>query len=439
MSTKRETPLEQWTRADSWAFWAFGIGMLMENYIFSLAPIATGWVANIPKNLTSLLLSWAPLWLIIGIAIAGPVSDRLGRKNTFYVTMTLYAIGGLGLIFLSQTYATLLIFLAILLLSSGGEMNTIMVASHEMMPRRHRSKTMMLELNFINLGGLLLAILSMTTAAWSHSVELEKVSVGIALLMVLLVLLFARVNTPESLRWLIRRGDQERAHQEALRFYGPEEGERRYQAMMEARSPEARNAYTRVSVGVRLYATMATAFAGAAGFGIFTYVVAPYYYKNLTSQIIFVAGLVGFITGFIGLWGDKLSRKHLLLWGYLGTFVFAFIIYLTTGTWTKNLAIFWFLVVLFNIFVAVGYITEDTLKGEVWPTKSRGTYTAFVRFVSIGLYIGTIYLTAHYSLSHTLLFNAIVWAVGASGAVLWFFKGIETGRGVGIEEASSET
>ncbi|NMP22921.1 MFS transporter [Sulfobacillus sp. DSM 109850] len=413
--------------------------MLMENYIFSLAPIATGWVSNMPKNLTSLLLSWAPIWLIIGIAVAGPISDRLGRKNTFYVTMTLYGIGGLGLIFLSSTYVTLLVFLAVLLFASGGEMNTIMVASHEMMPRHHRSKTMMLELNFINLGGLLLAILSMTTRAWSHSVELEKVSVGIALLLVLVVLLFARVNTPESLRWLVRHGAKEEAHHQALKYYGAEEGERRYQAVIEPPKRQVNNQYLKVSVGIRLYATMATAFAGAAGFGIFTYVVAPYYYQSLTSQIIFVAGLVGFITGFIGLWGNRLSRKHLLLWGYLGTFVFAFIIYLTTGTWTKNLDLFWVLVVLFNIFVAVGYITEDTLKGEVWPTRSRGTYTALVRFVSIGLYIGTIYLTAHYSLSHTLLFNAVVWAIGASGAVLWFFKGLETGRGVAIEEASNET
>ncbi|MCL5116050.1 MAG: MFS transporter, partial [Firmicutes bacterium] len=74
MASRAADTQEQWTRADSWSFWAFGIGMLMENYIFSLAPIANGWVHNMPKSLTSLLLSWAPIWLIIGIAVAGPVS-----------------------------------------------------------------------------------------------------------------------------------------------------------------------------------------------------------------------------------------------------------------------------------------------------------------------------------------------------------------------------
>ncbi len=439
MASRAADTQEQWTRADSWSFWAFGIGMLMENYIFSLAPIANGWVHNMPKSLTSLLLSWAPIWLIIGIAVAGPVSDRMGRKNTFYVTMTLYAIGGLGLIFLSSTYVTLLLFLAVLLFASGGEMNTIMVASHEMMPRLHRSKTMMMEINFINLGGLLLAILSMVSASWYGSVELQKISVGVALLIVLVVLLFARTNTPESLRWLVRQGHTDRAREEALRYYGPEEGKRRFEAVTKTRpSQGATNQYSRVSVGVRLYATLTTAFAGSAGFGLLTYVVGPYYFSHLTSQIIFVAGLVGFVSGFFGLWGDRWSRKNLLLIGYLGTFLFTLIIYLTVGSWTKNLTIFWILLVVLNVFVSIGYLTEDTLKGEVWPTKSRGTYTAIVRFVSIGLYIATIYLTAHYTLSHTILFNTIVWAIGASGAVLWYFKGIETGRGVSIEEASSE-
>ena len=83
------TPAERWVGTDWWLFWSFALGMLLENYIFGLAPIATGWIANLPKGLSALMLSWAPIWLIIGIAVAGPVSDRFGRKGTFYVTMAL--------------------------------------------------------------------------------------------------------------------------------------------------------------------------------------------------------------------------------------------------------------------------------------------------------------------------------------------------------------
>lgn len=430
------TRSERWVRADRWSFWAFATGFLLENYIFSLAPIANGWVHHIPKSLTSLLLAWAPIWLIIGIIVAGPVADRVGRKNTFYMTMGLYALGGIGLILLSHTYVLLLLFLAVLLFAAGGEMNTIMVASHEIMPRQHRSKTMMLELNFINLGGVILAILAIATHAYNSSVTFQKATVGVALLLVLGILLLARLNTPESLRWLVKTGQRDRARQEAAKYYGEEEGALRLQ--LAERGGISASPRQPASMAVRWYATLTTSFAGAAGFGLMTYVVGPYFFKPQSALILLIATLVGFVSGFFGVWADVLSRKRLLLIGYAGTFIVTVVIYLTEGSWIKDLSYFWLLLVFLNLFVNVGYLTEDTLKGEIWPTKVRGTYTALVRFISIGLYIGTIYLTQTYSLRHYMLFNMLVWAIGLSGALVWFFRGIETGQGVSIEEASME-
>ena len=72
-------------------FISFALGLLLESYVFSLASIAIYWV-TIPKSLGELLLAWAPIWLIVGIAIAGPVSDRLGRKVTLYITLAFYAV-----------------------------------------------------------------------------------------------------------------------------------------------------------------------------------------------------------------------------------------------------------------------------------------------------------------------------------------------------------
>ncbi|WP_278281271.1 hypothetical protein [Sulfobacillus thermosulfidooxidans] len=37
-----------------------------------------------------------------------------------------------------------------------------------------------------------------------------------------------------------------------------------------------------------------------------------------------------------------------------------------------------------------------------------------------------------------MLFNLIIWAIGLSGALLWAFKGNETGKGASIESASGE-
>jgi len=429
METGQPAAVESWTRTDSWAFWSFGLGMLLEANIFGMASIATGWV-SMPPSLRSLLLAWAPIWLIIGIMVAGPLADRIGRKNTFYTTMALYGVGAIGIVF-SYTYVLILVFLAVLLFAAGGEMNTIMAASHEMMPTRHRSKTMFLELNFINLGGFLLAAVSLLSIY--NSVSFQRGMVAATIVVVLFVLLLARSRTPESIRWLHRKGLTDRAQSEIERFYGVQEYGAR-QAAVRQSSVAAR----RTGLGLRLFATITTAFAGSAGFGLMTYVLGPTYFKNLTAMILLVATGVGFVSGFFGFWADRLSRKSLLVLGYGGTALVTLVIFLTTSQWTKDLAFFWILLVVLNVFVNISYLTEDTLKSEVWPTETRGTYTAIVRFVSIGLYIVTIYMTQNYGLNQYMLFNLIVWVIGLGGAVAWYYGGIETGKGVSLETASGE-
>ncbi|MHB1981045.1 MAG: MFS transporter, partial [Sulfobacillus sp.] len=125
-------------------------------------------------------------------------------------------------------------------------------------------------------------------------------------------------------------------------------------------------------------------------------------------------------------------------WTFLGTFVMTVIIGLTTGAWQHNMTLFWILLVVLAGVNSLCYLTEDTIKAEVWPTLQRGTLTAVARFVSIGLYIPTIYLTASMSPTNYILFNAAVWFVGLVAATAWLIKGRETGLGVSIQTASGE-
>ena len=87
---------DRWIRTDTWNFVSFCLGMLLENFVHGMAWVATGRVSE-PPSLRSLLLAWAPIWLI-------------------------------------------LLFPANLLFAAGGEMNTIMATTQEVMPTRHRSK-----------------------------------------------------------------------------------------------------------------------------------------------------------------------------------------------------------------------------------------------------------------------------------------------------------
>lgn len=433
---------ERWTSTDTWLFVTFALGYTLEAYIFTLAPVATGWVDE-PASLRSLLLSWAPIWLIIGIAIAGPLGDALGRRKTFYLTMGCYAIGAIGLLF-SSTYVLILIFLAILLAAAGGEMNMIMVAVHETMPTKHRSKAAMLGVNFINFGGVVIAIVDVASSA--QSVTFQRVMVACTLLFVLLVLLFARLKTPESARWLLRKGRAEQATAELVRFYGAEEIRARRQAVARAQQAVRERAAAVAAAGrrarrypplpVRLVAVILLAFADTTGFGLLTYTLGPVHFPHLTGQIILVTTLAGFCSGFFALSADRISRRWLLLVAYAGAVVLTGVVWLTESTWAQTLALFWILLVVLSVFANLGYIAEDTLKGEVWPTRYRARFTALCRFVSIGGYIGTIYWTQNFSTDGLIFFNLMVWVVGLIGATVWFFGGIETGMGADIETVS---
>jgi len=444
VQANREAPAvrdERWMKTDTWLLLSFVLGYTLEAYIFALAPVATNWVKE-PPALRSLLLSWAPIWLIIGIGIAGPLGDWIGRRRTFYLTMALYGVGAVGLFF-SGTYALILAFLAVLLLAAGGEMNMIMVAVHETMPTKHRSKAAMLAVNFINMGGFIVA--GVDLASGSGSVSFQRDMVVCALLGVLAILLFARTRTPESPRWLLRKGRGEEAAAELARFYGAEEVEARRAAVMRAqaaaqaaaeRSARSNRRRRYPPLWVRLVAVIFVAFADTTGFGLLTYTLGPVHFPHDTSFIILVTEAAGFVTGLFAFWADRLSRRWLLLIGYVGSAVLTLIAWQTEAAWVRDIAIFYGLLVVLNLFVNMAYITEDTLKGEVWPTRYRARFTALCRFVSIGGYIGTIYWTASFTTGQLIFFNLMVWCLGILGALIWFIGGIETGKGRDIETAS---
>ena len=194
----------------------------------------------------------------------------------------------------------------------------------------------------------------------------------------------------------------------------------------------------RVGLGFRFFSSTAAAFGNTAGFGLMTYVLGPRFFSSQTAAILLVADGVQLIAGLFGLAADRVSRKWMFFGSTTLTFFITVIVWLTEGAWAKNLALFFTLLVILNVFNSIAYLTEDTVKGEIWPTERRGTYTAVVRFVSIGVYAGTIFVTQNFGLNATVLFNAAVWFVAALGTFVWFLFGVESGSGASVEEASQE-
>ncbi len=428
----------RWTQKTTWTFISFVLGLALESYVFSLASIAIYWV-SMPKALGELLLAWAPIWLIIGIILAGPFADKYGRKVTLFATLALYAVGGV-ILFFGTSYIVILISLAIMLLAGGGEMNSIMVASHELMPRKHRGKATMMIINGINFGGTVLAILALTTATLKGpaAVTVQRNVVAFAVLVVVAILFATRLSMPESFLWLHKKNRTDELEKTIRSYFGPDVyAEAIAQETMESAKPS----YVRTRAGSVWFTMIIMIIVSAAntiGFGLMAYNLAFAFFPHLQPTILAIFEGAGFLIGFLGLIADVVSRKKFLFWSFVGTFVVTAIVGLTTKIWLHHMALFWALLVLLAGINSLCYLTTDTLKAEVWPTLHRGTLTAVARFVSIGLYIPTIYIVPNLSPSNYFYFNATVWLVGALAAGAWLKWGRETGSGLSIQVASGE-
>ena len=414
-------------------FVSFALGLALESYVFSLASIAVFWVA-IPKSLGELMLAWAPIWLVVGIIVAGPFSDKYGRKVTLYLTLLLYAIGGI-ILFFAYSYVLLLIALAVMLMAGGGEMNSIMVASHELMPRRHRGKATMLIINGINFGGLVLAIFALATAAVSGkaAIAVQRDVVAVAVLLVVAVLFATRVQMPESFLWLQKRGRTAEAEQTVSRYYGAQ-WEQEVDLSPAPAPKRVSGAYTFFTMVIMVL----VAGANTVGFGLMAYVLAFAFFPHLQPTILAVFEGVGFVVGFLGLIADRVSRKKFLFWTFLGTFAVTVGIAVTSSTWQHDMGLFWVLLVILAGVNSLCYLTEDTVKAEVWPTLQRGTMTAIARSISIALLIPAIYIAGSLPPQQYMVFNSEVWGIGLLAAIAWLVWGRETGAGVSIQQASGE-
>jgi hypothetical protein len=259
--------------------------------------------------------------------------------------------------------------------------------------------------------------------------------VAVAVLIVVAVLFLSRTAMPESFLWLQKKGRDGDLRSAVEGYYGPN-----WEAEVDMNQAPAPTMPARARIGQlgTMVIMIVIAAANTIGFGLMAYALAFDFFPHLQPTILAIFEGAGFVVGFLGLMGDRWSRKRFLFWTFLGTFVMTAIVGLTTHVWLHDMTVFWVLLVVLAGVNSLCYLTEDTLKPEVWPTLQRGTMTAVARFISIGLYIPAIYIGNGLSPSGYILFNAGVWLAGLIAAGFWLVYGWETGAGVSIEAASGE-
>ena len=159
------------------------------------------------------IATWYLVGEVIGALFFGRLSDRLGRKNLFMVTLGVYLIGS-GLTAVTQAGGAWIVFLyATRVLAGtgiGGEYAAINSAIDEMIPARYRGRI------DIAVNGTYWAGALIGTAATLFLLNRLSANLGWRIAFLIgpllgLVIIYVRRSLPESPRWLIMHGREQEA------------------------------------------------------------------------------------------------------------------------------------------------------------------------------------------------------------------------------------
>lgn len=152
-----------------------------------------------------LVVSATFLGMLLGAWFWGTVSDRIGRRTGFQITIAIFAVAGLASAF-APSALWLAVLRAITGFGLGGALPLDFSLFAEYLPRRNRGRWLVLLESFWGVGTLAaagLAWILVPTLGWRYLLATSAVA-GF-------FVLWVRLRVPESPRWLMTRGREPEA------------------------------------------------------------------------------------------------------------------------------------------------------------------------------------------------------------------------------------
>jgi len=341
---------------------------------------------------TGYLVAGASLGAAAGALMAGPLTDRFGRKALLIMDALIYAIGALLSAF-TWHVSVLLIARTLIGLAIGADSAIATAYISEYAPRDRRGSLAMLQQWMITVGILVsyvvaLVILKIWPAStgtdwrWFFGLGAIPALIGLAL----------RVEMPESPRWLIRKGKFEDAQQnfQKLGIDVSVEDVHYTADRLDQEDTRAKRSHN-WSPGVRRALYVVCVFFV---FQQITGINVPFYYGPTLMGSYFQSGntavdaatagiavttiltLVNVIaTYFAFKYIDRIGRRKLAIGGFGGMAVFAVVSAIGVGVLTGAPRI-WVGMVGLSLFIAAFAIgvggTGWLIQGEMFPTSVRG-------------------------------------------------------------------
>jgi len=369
---------------------AGAIGFLQQH--FKLDPqLWTGWAA------ASALIGCA-----VGAAVAGMLSDALGRKRVLIISAVLFLVSALGTA-LPRNLTEFIIFRIIGGFGVGAASITSPMYIAEVSPARIRGRMVSVNQLAIVSGMLVVYFVNYFIAAYGTSLDklaaetATEAAAGAGVVpwnvqygwrwmfgseavpaLLLLVLMF---RVPESPRWLVKRRRRDDALAVLTRVGGAEHAAVELTDIEDAIAHESGSLVQLLLPGMRIVLVIGVVLAvlqQVTGINVFLY-YAPEIFKKLgtgTSAALLQTVVVGAVNlGFtvIAIWTvDRLGRRPLMLVGYMGMALA--LVGMGLAAYLQQIAL-WVLIFILGYIacfaLSVGPVTWVILS-EIFPTRIRG-------------------------------------------------------------------
>jgi sugar porter (SP) family MFS transporter len=419
-------------------------------------------LAFIPYHLSSFatgyLVAGASLGAAAGALIAGPLTDRFGRKSLLIADAAIYAIGSI-LSAVTVNAAMLLASRTLIGLAIGADSAIATAYIAEFAPRSRRGQLSIIQQWMITVGILvsyLVAVIILKAAPGSAGGADWRLILGLGGVPAI-VAVALRSHMPESPRWLMLHGryDDTRKAFGRLGMDVTEDEVRRAAAEVSGQERQ-RQRKTQWTTGVRRALLIVCVFFV---FQQITGINVPFYYgPTLLSsyfssghdpvsaavagvEVTAILGAVNVVaTYFAFRWIDKVGRRPLAIFGYMGMTVFillaaAGVAFFTDIPRTVVVMVgFSFFITSFAIGVGgTGWL----IQGEVFPTAVRGRAAAIAACVD---WLANYALVEAFPVWHNaigLAWVMVCFAALCVAAIGFVYRFLPETKGLSVEQAVS--
>jgi len=373
---------------------AGAIGFLSEH--FQLAELYTPERAAALKGWAA---SSALAGCVLGVILAGPISDRFGRRNMLILAAIMFLVSAIGTA-VPRTLTTFVVFRFLGGVGVGAASMTSPMYIAEISPARIRGRMVSVNQFAIVTGMLVVYFVNYFITLYGESIgPAWNVLYGWRWMfgsealpaVALLGLLFF---VPESPRWLAEKGRVGKARHILERVDGVAHAERELREIQVALAQEPATLRQILAPGLRVAMLIGIVLAvlqQVTGINVFLY-YAPEIFKTIGGSGVDVAMLQTVVVGAVNLgftilaiWlVDRLGRKPLMVFGAAGMGIS--LVAIAIAAMLDQLAA-WVLVFILGYIacfaLSVGPVTWVILS-EIFPTKIRGRAMAIATF---GLWI----------------------------------------------------